>query len=167
METKFQSLFASALIATTIRLFMYMFGGHKSYLRAAIEDMGITVVILEICIVLLRFFSALTVMRFLIPKISLHEDVGSFLFISIGILSTYVLTTLPLLFPVGVQSSNVAISYLSQRPFELIPVFVEYFALYVINKNLISSSSFNYIICVSVIALIIAIHDSDYKNNRN
>ena len=59
MEIKFQSLLISAILATTVRLFMYIFGGHESYLRTAIDQMGITVVILEICIVLLRFFSSL------------------------------------------------------------------------------------------------------------
>ena len=166
METKIQSLLISAILATTARLFMYMFGGHESYLRAAIDKMGITVVILEICIVLLRFFSALSVMSHLIPKANLHEELEAFVFIIMGIFTTYVLTTLPLLLPLQYKSGNVALQYLSSRPFELLPVAIEYISLYLISQNVIGSRSFSYITCLSIVALIIAIHDTDYKNTR-
>ena len=167
METNFQTLLISAILATTVRLFMYMFGGHESYLRTAIDRMGITVVILEICIVLLRFFSALSVMRYILPKANLHGELGSFVFVSMGIFTTYVLTTLPLLLPIHYKSNNVALAYLSSRPFELFPVIVEYVSLFLIGKNVIGSHSSSYIICVAIVALIIAIHDTDYKNTRN
>tara|TARA_B100001094_G_scaffold311641_1_gene347500 strand:+ start:295 stop:801 length:507 start_codon:yes stop_codon:yes gene_type:complete len=167
METKIQSLLISAILATTVRLFMYIFGGHESYLRAAIDRMGITVVILEICIVLLRFLSALSVMRYLIPKANLNEELGAFVFTILGIFTTYVLTTLPLLMPLQYKSGNVALQYLSSRPFELFPVVVEYVSLYLISQNVLGSQSFSYITCLSIVALIIAIHDTDYKNTRN
>ena len=167
METKFQSLLISAILATTVRLFMYMFGGHESYLRVAIDKMGITVVILEICIVLLRFFSALSVMRYVIPRAHLHEELGAFVFIILGIFTTYVLTTIPLLLPLHYKSGNVALNYLSTRPFELFPVVVEYVSLYLISQNMLGSLSSSYLICLSIVALIIAIHDTDYKNTRN
>ena len=164
---KFQSLLVSAILATTVRLFMYMFGGHESYLRLAIDKMGITVVILEICIVLLRFFSALAVMRYVIPRTNLHERFGALIFISLGIFTTYVLTTLPLLLPLQYKYGNVALQYLSSRPFELFPVVTEYVCLYLISQRVLGSETFSYIICLSIVALIIAIHDTDYKNTRN
>ena len=167
MKIKFESLLISAILATTVRLFMYMFGGHESYLRSAIDRMGITVVILEICIVLLRFFSALSVMQYIIPRVRLHERLGSFVFIILGIFTTYVLTTLPLLLHPRFKSGNVALTYLSYRPFELFPVIIEYVSLYLISQNVIGSQSFSYIICLSIVALIIAIHDTDYKNIQN
>lgn len=165
METKFQSLLISAILATTVRLFMYIFGGHESYLRSAIDKMGITVVILEICIVLLRFFSVLSVMRYL--EANLNEELGAFVFIILGTFTTYVLTTLPLLMPLHYKSGNVALQYLSSRPFEFFPVIVEYVSLHLISRNVIGSRSSSYIICLSIVALIIAIHDTDYKNTRN
>ena len=167
MRIKLQSLLISAILATAVRLFMYMFGNHSSYLRSAIDNMGITVVILEVCIVLLRFFSALSIMRYIIPRVNLHETLGSFAFIILGIFTTYVLTTIPLLLPLKYKSENVAIKYLSYRPFELFPVIIEYVLLYLISKNVISSRSFFYIICLSIIALIISFHDTDYKNTQN
>jgi uncharacterized membrane protein len=167
METKFQPLLISAILATTVRLFMYMFGGHESYLRVAIEKMGITVVILEICIVLLRFFSALTVIRYVIPRTKLHEQLGASIFIFMGIFTTYIFTAAPLLLPVHYKFGNVALQYLSSRPFELFPVIVEYVSLYLISQNVLNSMSSSYITCLSVVALIIAIHDTDYKSTQN
>ena len=167
MEIKTQPLIVSAIIATTVRLFMYIFGSHQLYLRNAIDEMGITVVLLEICIVLLRFFSVLSIINYLIPRVSLHENVGSFLFVILGIFTTYLLTTLPLLLPVQYKSSNVALSYLSHRPFELFPVFIEYLTLYLIRTKMVSKVSLSYITCISIISLVIAIHDIDYKNIQN
>lgn len=164
---RLQSLLAASIVATTVRLFMYIFGGHKSHLRGAIETMGITVVVLEICIVMLRFFSAITVMRYALPRVRIGGFVGSVVFVLLGTLTTYVLTTIPLLLPVRYESKNVALTYLSSRPFEFVPVVVEYVALYMMNRNIVGAHSFAYVICLSTISLIVAIHDTDYKSTRS
>lgn len=161
------ALVASSIIATVVRLFMYILGSKSSYLRAAIDEMGITVVVLEICIVMLRFLSVISIMKYISPVLSLQNELGSILFISLGMLTTYILTTLPKMIPFEHTSSNVALTYLSERPFEIGPVLVEYAALYLINKNIISPKAYVHLICTSVLCLIVAIHDTGYKNNQN
>ena len=75
-EAELVTLVSAALIATVVRLFFYLVGGKEgSYLRESIGNMGVTVVLLEVCIVMLRFFTTFSIMeriqRYVNPRYNL------------------------------------------------------------------------------------------------
>lgn len=158
------TLLTASLIATIVRMFFYLIGGNDgSYLRESIRTIGATVIILEVCIVMLRFFNTFYLMDKMSPYIPKKYQFVAFIFT--GIIQTYILTTLPGLFYSNTEYKNDAIMYLSNRPFELLPIFVEYLSLYVMNKKIVSTSTSLSILCTLMISLIVALRDVQENGN--
>ena len=57
------TLVSAALVATVVRLFLYLTGGKKDLTEDSIANMGLTVILLEVCIVMLRFFTTFQMME--------------------------------------------------------------------------------------------------------
>lgn len=163
-EYKLVTLVSAALVATVVRLFFYLLGGKEgSYLRESISNMGVTVVLLEVCIVMLRFFTTFQMMERLNKYIS---DKYELVFFTImGMTITLLWTTMPGMVMKKTEYANDAITYLTNRPFEPVPIFVEYTSLYLLSNKIVSQQTSLTILCMSVISVIIAI--SDVKGNGN
>lgn len=54
--------------------------------------------------------------------------------------------------------------YLSERPFELLPVLIEYTSLYLLHNKLVFMNTSLSVMCIAIILLIIAIHDVEDKS---
>lgn len=158
------TLVSAALIATVVRLFFYLLGGKEgSYLRESISNMGVTVVLLEVCIVMLRFFTTFSMVeRF---KKYIPEKYELVAFTLMGMSITFLWTTLPGMIMQQPEYANDAITYLTKRPFEPVPIFVEYTSLYILSNKIVSQQTSLTILCMAIISVIIAI--SDVKGNGN
>jgi hypothetical protein len=158
-EAETHILLTAALIATALRILSHIFGGdHGVYLRTAISQLGFTVVILEVCIILLRFFTTFQIMR----KVSKHVSTKyhMLLFTCIGILISYFNTVVPeLIFGQRKDIVNDAIVYINERPFELLPIVVEYMILYVLHSKILHRDISLSFLCTALIGLVIAIRD--------
>jgi hypothetical protein len=168
-EATLVTLVSAALIATVVRLFLYLLGGEEgTYLRQSIKSIGLTVVVLEVCIVMLRFFTTFQILNFCYHYFQSSNKLKKlewFFFTLIGMTITYIWTTLPSLMKIEPHYKNDALIYLSNRPFEPVPIIVEYISLYLLNYNVISTHTSLTILCMSVISVIIAI--SDVSGNGN
>tara|TARA_B100001778_G_scaffold318983_1_gene308030 strand:+ start:291 stop:893 length:603 start_codon:yes stop_codon:yes gene_type:complete len=167
-----EMLLTAATCATVVRLSSYLLGSHDgTYLRESISKMGITVVVLEVLIVMTRFFTTFQLLRLLnsfswVARLTATRGWPA-AFVVFGVVVTYLFTTLPgLLLPTGEMSKvkNDAIVYLRRRPFELLPVLTEYVVLYVLSTRskrrlIIEGGSVAWLMCMSLILLIIAIRD--------
>jgi len=163
-EANLVTLVSASLIATVVRLFFYLLGGKEGYyLRESISNMGVTVVLLEICIVMLRFFTTFQMMERLKKYISDEYEVVAF--ILMGMTITLLWTTAPGMIMEKPQYKNDAITYLINRPFEPVPIFVEYTSLYLLSNKIVSQRTSLTILCMATISVIIAI--SDVKGNGN
>ena len=163
-EPTLVTLTSAALIATAIRLFFYLSGSNDgSYLRESIKSMGVTVILLEVCVVMLRFFSTLNIVNLLKTYISSKYDMLLFIFTGVSI--TFLWTTLPGLIIDAPKYKNDALIYLANRPFEPVPIVVEYLSLYLLHNKIISTQTSLTTLCISIIAVVIAI--SDVKGNGN
>jgi len=60
---------------------------------------------------------------------------------------------------------NDAIQYITNRPFEPVPILVEYISLYLLSNKILSQQTLFTILCMGIISVIIAI--SDVKGNGN
>ena len=181
-EAKFTMLLTAALVATVVRVFFYLSGRHEgSYLRQAIADVGVTVIVLEVCIVMVRFFTTFDMMARL--KKYLPRNYEVFAFTAIGLLITYILTNAPMNSIVtyiltklpkdwGLGSSyayyadNEALVYMANRPFEPLPIIVEYVSLYVLHHKILSENQALSIMCTLIIAVIVAISDVTRVNKN-
>ena len=157
-EASLVTLVSAALIATVVRLFFYLIGGEEgSYLRESIANMGVTVVVLEVCIVMLRFFTTFQMVdrfkRYIPQKYELSA------FALTGMLITFVWTTVPGIIFGKKEYENDAIMYLSNRPFEPVPILVEYTSLYILNNKIVSHQTSFTILCMAIITVIIALSD--------
>ena len=158
------TLVSAALVATVVRLFFYLIGGQEgSYLRNSISNMGLTVVLLEICIVMLRFFTTFQIMERFHEYIPKKFELIAFTFTGLAI--TFTWTTVPGMIMEKPNYANDAITYLTNRPFEPVPILVEYTSLYLLSNNILSQQSSLTILCMAIISVIIAI--SDVKGNGN
>ena len=163
-ETNLVTLVSAALIATVVRLFLYLVGVKEgSYLRDAIGNMGVTVVLLEVCIVILRFFTAFQLIQSL--KRYIPNKYELIAFTAIGMSITFLWTTVPGMIMEKHVYPNDAVTYLTNRPFEPIPILVEYTSLYLLHNNILSQNSSLAILCMAIISVIIAI--SDVKGHGN
>ena len=181
-EARFTMLLTAALIATVVRVFFYLSGSHEgTYLRQAIADVGVTVIVLEVCIVMVRFFTTFDIMARLKKYLSRSYEV--FAFTGIGLLITYTLTNAPMA-PIvtyilskapkswGLGSSyaayadNQALTYMANRPFEPLPIIVEYVSLYVLHNKIVSENQALSIMCTLIIAVIVAISDVTRVNKN-
>lgn len=157
-------LVTAALIATVVRLFFYLVGGEEgSYLRQSIASMGMTVVILEVCIVMLRFFTTFQVMSRLKSHIS--EKYEFIFFALTGLFITFVWTTVPPLLMEKPNIDNDALMYMTNRPFEPVPILVEYASLYVLHHKIVARNTALSFLCMAIMAVIVAI--ADVKGNAN
>jgi hypothetical protein len=186
-EAKFTMLLTAALVATVARVFFYLSGSHEgTYLRQAIADVGVTVIVLEVCIVMVRFFTTFDMMTRLkkyLPRNNrvLYHEV--FAFTAIGLLITYILTNAPMGSIItyiltklpkdwGLGSSyayyadNEALVYMANRPFEPLPIIVEYVSLYVLHHKILSENQALSIMCTLIIAVIVAISDVTRVNKN-
>lgn len=155
-EAELVVLVTAALIATVVRMFLYLLGGNEgTYLRNSIAEMGTTVILLEVCIVMLRFFTTFQVMSFLRPSRK-YEMIQ---FAAIGMLITFTWTTLPVFLFGKVDMANNALMYISNRPFEPLPILVEYISLYLLHHRIINRNTFLTILCMSIISVVIALND--------
>lgn len=163
-EYNLVALVSAALVATVVRLFLYLVGDKEgSYLRESISNMGVTVILLEVCIVMLRFFTTFQMMeRF---KKYIPDKYELVAFILMGMSITFVWTTLPGMIMEKPNSANDAITYLTNRPFEPVPILVEYTSLYLLSNKIVSQQTSLTILCMAIISVIIAI--SDVKGNGN
>ena len=163
-EYNLVTLVSAALVATVVRLFFYLLGGEEgSYLRESIANMGVTVILLEVCIVMLRFFTTFQMMeRF---KKYIPDKYELVVFTLMGMSITFVWTTLPGMIMEKPEYANDAVTYLTNRPFEPIPIFVEYTSLYLLSNKIVSQETSLTILCTAIISVIIAI--SDVKGNGN
>ena len=178
----FTMLFTAALIATVVRVFFYLSGRHEgAYLRQAIADVGVTVIILEVCIVMVRFFTTFDIMVRLKKYIPRNYEV--FAFTAIGLLITYTLTNAPME-PIATYilsklpkswglgnsyatyADNDALMYMANRPFEPIPIIVEYVSLYVLHHKIVSEHQALSVMCTLIIAVIVAISDVTRLNKN-
>lgn len=163
-EYNLVTLVSAALVATVVRLFFYLLGGEEgSYLRESISSMGVTVILLEVCIVMLRFFTTFQLMERFKKYIPDKYELVAFTLMGMSI--TFVWTTLPGMIMEKPEYANDAITYLTNRPFEPIPIFVEYTSLYLLSNKIISQQTSLTILCMAIISVIIAI--SDVKGNGN
>lgn len=163
-EASLVTLVSAALVATVVRLFLYILGVREgSFLRESISSMGVTVVLLEVCIVMLRFFTTFQMMEQLKNFISPNFEMV--VFTLMGMTITLLWTTMPGLIMEKPGNANDAITYLTNRPFEPIPIFVEYTSLYLLSNNIVSQQTSLSILCMSIISVIIAI--SDVKGHGN
>lgn len=155
-EASLVVLVTAALVATVVRIFFYLSGSQEgTYLRHSIVEMGPTVVVLEVCIVMLRFFTAFEVMKLLRPYISERREM--LYFTLVGMLITFTWTTLPGAFVDTPKYDNHALMYVLNRPFEPIPIVVEYVSLYMLHHRLVSRNTALSVLCTAVIAVILAI----------
>uniref|UniRef100_A0A6C0J2M1 Uncharacterized protein n=1 Tax=viral metagenome TaxID=1070528 RepID=A0A6C0J2M1_9ZZZZ len=161
-EYKLVTLVSAALVATVVRLFFYLVGGKEgSYLRESISNMGVTVILLEVCIVMLRFFTTFQMMeRF---KKYIPDKYELAVFTLMGLCIPLLWTTLPGMLITKPNYANDAITYLTNRPFEPVPIFVEYTSLYILSNKIVSQQTSLTILCIAIISVIIAI--SDVKGN--
>lgn len=157
-EANLVTLVSAALVATVVRLFFYLTGGKEgSYLRESIANMGITVVVLEVCIVMLRFFTTFQMMeRFRKYILNKHEIIA---FTLMGMTITFLWTSLPGMIMEKREYANDAVMYLTNRPFEPVPILVEYTSLYLLNNKILSQQTSLSILCMAIVAVIIAISD--------
>jgi len=158
------TLVTAALIATVVRVFFYLIGGKEgSYLRESIENMGVTVVILEVCIVMLRFFTTFQ----LLDKFNhyIPERYELIAFTITGMTITFLWTTLPNIIFTTPEYVNDAMMYLTNRPFEPVPILVEYISLYLLNNKIMSEQTSLSILCMAMISVIIAISDATKHGN--
>jgi hypothetical protein len=163
-EAELVTLVSAALIATVVRLFFYLVGGKEgSYLRESIGNMGVTVVLLEICIVMLRFFTTFSMMERI--KHYIDPRYNLIVFTIMGMSITLLWTTLPGIVIDKPDYANDAVMYLSNRPFEAIPIIVEYTSLYLLHNRVFSQRTSLTILCAAIISVIIAI--SDVKEHGN
>lgn len=163
-EYNLVTLVSAALVATVVRLFFYLLGGKEgSYLRESISNMGATVILLEICIVMLRFFTTFQMMEHFKKYITDKYEIVAFTLVGMSI--TFLNTTLPGMIMEKPQYANDAVTYLTNRPFEPVPIFVEYTSLYILSNKIVSQQTSLTILCMAIISVIIAI--SDVKGNGN
>jgi hypothetical protein len=164
-EVNLVTLVSAALIATVVRLFFYLVGGKEgSYLRTSISNMGVTVVLLEVCIVMLRFFTTFQLMER--SKKYIPEKYEFITFTLMGMIITYLWTTGPdMIMETPKVVKNDAIQYITNRPFEPVPILVEYISLYLLSNKILSQQTLFTILCMGIISVIIAI--SDVKGNGN
>lgn len=158
------TLISAALIATVVRLFFYLIGGKQgSYLRDSIANIGVTVILLEVCIVMLRFFTTFSMME----RINhyMHPKYKVLVFTLMGMSITFLWTTLPGMIVDKKEYENDAVVYLTNRPFEPIPVIVEYASLYLLHNGVVSQRTSLTILCMAIISVIVAI--SDVKGHGN
>lgn len=163
-EANLVTLVTAALVATVVRVFFYLIGGKEgSYLRESIENMGVTVVILEVCIVMLRFFTTFKV----IDKFTKYipEKYELIAFTATGMTITFLWTTIPNMMLENPEYVNDAMIYLTNRPFEPIPILVEYISLYLLNNKIISEHTSLSILCMAMISVIVAISDVTQHGN--
>jgi len=158
------TLVSAALVATVVRIFFYLIGGKEgSYLRESISNMGVTVVLLEVCIVMLRFFTTIQMMERFNKYIPDKYELAAFTLLGMSI--TLLWTTMPGIIMEKPEYANDAITYLTNRPFEPVPIFVEYTSLYLLSNKIVSQQTSLTILCMAIISVIIAI--SDVKGNGN
>ena len=163
-EAELVTLVSAALIATVVRLFFYLFGGKEgSYLRESIGNMGVTVVLLEVCIVMLRFFTTFSMMERIKHYVDPRYNLIVFTMMGMGI--TLLWTTVPGMIIDKPEYANDAVMYLSNRPFEPIPIIVEYTSLYLLHNRVFSQRTSLTILCVAIISVIVAL--SDVKEHGN
>lgn len=163
-EYNLVTLVTAALVATVVRLFFYLLGGEEGlYLRESISNMGVTVILLEVCIVMLRFFTTFQMMEHLKKYITDKYELVAFTIMGMSI--TFLWTTLPSMIMEKPQYANDAVTYLTNRPFEPVPIFVEYTSLYLLSNKIVSQQTSLTILCTAIISVIIAI--SDVKGNGN
>lgn len=94
-EATLTTLITAGTLATTARVLSYLIGTHDgSYLRFAIAEMGTTVVVIEIAIVLLRFFTTLRLMKFM-PSYLVTRNEGM-VFVALGVSITFLFCTISL-----------------------------------------------------------------------
>ena len=163
-EAEFVTLVSAALIATVVRLFFYLVGGKEgSYLRESIGNMGVTVVLLEVCIVMLRFFTTFSIMERIQRYVNPRYNLIIFTMMGMGI--TLLWTTVPGMIIDKPEYANDAVMYLSNRPFEPIPIIVEYASLYLLHNRVFSQRISLTILCAAIISVIVAL--SDVKEHGN
>ena len=162
-ESNLVILITAALIATVVRMFFYLSGGHDGlYLRESITNMGVTVVVLEVCIVMLRFFTTFSIMNKFNKTLPKRYEL--IFFTVTGMIITFAWTSIPKLFETP-PLRNDALIYINNRPFEPIPIIVEYVSLYLIHHKIVTKNQSLSFLCFAVIGVIIAI--SDVKGNGN
>ncbi len=164
-EASLVTLVSAALVATIVRLFLYILGVREgSYLRESISSMGVTIVLLEVCIVMLRFFTTFQMMEKFKKYIPYKYELV--VFTLMGMTITLLWTSLPgIIMEQPDYYANDAITYITNRPFEPIPILVEYTSLYLLSNNIVSQQTSLSILCMSIISVIIAI--SDVKGHGN
>ena len=129
-ESNLVTLVTAALIATVVRILLYLNGNQEGgYLTNAIANVGMTVIVLEVCIVLLRFFTAFNIMHIFNKFIPRRFELVTFT--AIGMVITFILTNISFIGGISpIQfGNNEALTYIVNRPFEPLPLIVEYVAL--------------------------------------
>lgn len=158
------TLVSAALIATVVRLFFYLLGGKEGlYLRESISNMGVTVILLEVCIVMLRFVTTFQMIELF--KKYITDKYELVVFTLMGLSITLLWTKLPSMIIKKPESANDAVTYLTNRPFEAVPILVEYTSFYILSNKIVSQQTSLSILCMAIISVIIAI--SDVKGNGN
>jgi len=160
----------AALLATILRLFLYILGVREGeYLRDAIAEMGATVVVLETLIVMLRFFTTLRILKLLTGAGLVGKMMEAPLFVCCGLAITWLWTTLPKL--LGLRpvwgDTNHAIAYLAHRPFEPLPIIFEYLVLYSIHNRHVKYDQMFFLLCLAMVAVIIAIYNVPRTTTRS
>lgn len=167
-----EALVTAAVAATVVRLLSYMYGSHDGdVLRESISKMGVTVVMLEILIVLLRFFSTFQILHLVAGtlQIRMPNVLFAMSFVFFGAFVTFLFTKIPSFLPSFPMdaSQNDAVLYLEKRPFEVLPVITEYIVLFVLASRkdkqhiLTNGGGALWILCMSMIMLIVAIRGTD------
>eukprot|EP00965_Chrysotila_dentata_P207624 6184238-Pleurochrysis_carterae.AAC.1 len=158
------TLVTAAVLATAVRLFLYILGSNDGrFLQRSIYKMGLSVIILEMCIVILRFFTVFKLMRLTYTAVSPRRVPPVLLLVSYGVILSFLLTFVSKgVSAVGrVAIENGAVVYLQNRPFEPLPVFVEYASIYLLHNNIVNKYTGYSVLCVALIALVIAFQQSE------
>lgn len=155
------SLLSAAAIATSVRLMIYIFNSKTEdgmYLRDAVTQMGSIVVILEILIVMSRSITILQILEFAKTKVKISNKYELLIMITVGLCLSLAYTFPSRIFDSRLETDNVAIQYISNRPFEPLPLVVEIFVYYLIKSNLANYSMLS-IACFSVMVTIVGIYE--------
>ena len=161
------TLVTAALIATVVRILLYLNGNQEGgYLTNAIANVGMTVIVLEVCIVLLRFFTAFNIMHIFNKFIPRRFELVTFT--AIGMVITFILTNISFIGGISpIQfGNNEALTYIVNRPFEPLPLIVEYVALYILHHKFVSTNVALSLMCSSIIAVMIAVSNVTQTNKN-
>jgi hypothetical protein len=170
------ALVTAATVASAYRLYTFTHPVQSAkrdgrHFYNALRTLGLSVVVLEMVIVMLRYFTVMWVIRTLVSTTfwphQMRLSSRPWLVVVLGILVTFILAVIPKAVQqlvTGGQNStheNEAVQYLMNRPFELAPVFVEYAVLYLAVRHMHSPMFKMYVLCNSVLALMLMVHEHD------